>query len=232
MAISHMVTGRCCHDPAISIYLALSQTCSPDRLELHLSGLGGGLGPGLGPGPRRPVTLCSCRRGGGLTDGEGNRPLPLPTAGKLAFSLKSKTSFAPTVQRRANTSKVAVSQRRMTLSASPGLALAATLAPLLRPAAILQMAIKMHEVCWRGAQPLNWQKQNLRGRNKQVERATELIPRGAPRALQTRRQRLLCCLSEKGGSASCYLCYQLNIRRGAALLQLQFDSHELRCAAA
>lgn len=61
MAISHMVTGRCCHHPAISIYLALSQTCSPDRLELHLSGLwgGGGLGLdlGLGPGPRRPVTL-------------------------------------------------------------------------------------------------------------------------------------------------------------------------------
>lgn len=243
MAISHMVTGRCCHHPAISIYLALSQTCSPDRLELHLSGLGGlglglGLDLGLGPGPERPVTLCSCRRGGGLTDRERNRRLLLPTAGtrmragKLAFPLKSKTRFALPVQRRANTSKVAVSQRRMTLSASPGLALAATLAPLLRPAAILQMAIKMHEVCWRGAQPLNWQKQNLRGRNKQVERATELIPRGAPRALQTRRQRLLCCVSEKGGSASCYLCYQLNIRRGAALLQLQFDSHELRCAAA
>lgn len=121
MAISHMVTGRRCHHPAISIYLALSQTCSPDTLELHLSGLGGGLGlglgldpglglgldpgpglgldPGPGPGPRRPVTLCSCRRGGGLTDRERNRPLPLPAAGtrlragKLAFPLKSKTRF-------------------------------------------------------------------------------------------------------------------------------------------
>lgn len=66
------------------------------------------------------------------------------------------------VQRRANTSKVTASQMRVTLSWSPGLALSTLRAPLLRPAAILQMAIKMHEVCWRRAQPLSWEKQNLR----------------------------------------------------------------------
>lgn len=166
-------------------------------------------------------------------------------AGKLAFSLKSKTSFALPVQRRANTSKVAVSQRRMTLSASPGLALAATRAPLLRPAAILQMAIKMHEVCWRGAQPLNWQKQNLRGRNKQVERATELIPRGARERfrragsassaafLRREEAHLVICVisSTYGAELRCFSCSLTLMSCAAPLLEDHFKEAKVQMAA-
>lgn len=121
----------------------------------------------------------------------------------------------------------------LTRSPSPRLAVFTTRAPLLRPVGILQMAIKMHEVCWNRGEELSHlsrkNKTSEREKKKQVECVAKLILQGLRRELQTSAAplRLLVCTSENWGCASCYPSYQLKISHLVMPHKLAFDCQEL-----
>lgn len=134
-------------------------------------------------------------------------------------------------QRHANTQPV--KWVKLTSSPSLGLAVFTKWAPLLRPVGILQMAIKMHEVCWNRGEELS----HLSRKNKTSERkkksgrvcVAKLILQGLRRELQMSAAplRLLVCTSENWGCASCYPSYQLKISHLDMLRKLPFDCQEL-----
>lgn len=136
-------------------------------------------------------------------------------------------------QRHANTQPV--KWVKLTSSPSLGLAVFTKWAPLLRPVGILQMAIKMHEVCWNRGEQLSHlsrtTKQNLREKKQKSGRVcvAKLILQGLRRELQMSAAplRLLVCTSENWGCASCYLSYQLKISHLGILRKLPFDCQEL-----
>lgn len=106
-------------------------------------------------------------------------------------------------------------------------AICTTKAPSLWPIGILQMAIKMHEAHLRRTYLLRGKNKKLREEEKQVASVAKLTLQG-PRELQmcAGPPWLSMCTSENQGCASCYLPYQLKMRRVVVPRSLPFGCQE------